>query len=207
MTIYYLMIKTHSITGLKYLCQTTRKDPHKYLGSGVYWKDHLASHGPNITTEVLCECQTKEELKEKGLHYSALWNVVEDKDAFGKKTWANLIPEDGNLPPDCTGRKESDEQREIRSLRELSRNLRNHDLTTIARFKEHVKFLFVDKGMNLREIAKHLNINLETVSFHLPLSKEERKDVWMKRRVGPKKKYTFVTRNRAEVPKRVRKFG
>lgn len=205
MTIYYLMIKTHSITGLKYLCQTTRKDPHKYLGSGYYWKDHLASHGNSIATEIIRECQSETELREWGLHYSELWNVVDAKDISGKKIWANLIPEDGNRPPVKVS--ETPEQRERRSLRELSRNLRNHELTTIANFKEHVKFLFVDEGMNLREIAKHLNINLETVSFHLPLSKEERKEVWMKRRCGPKSKYTFKSRNKAVVPKRIRKFG
>ncbi|MEI6423087.1 MAG: hypothetical protein WCP55_12775 [Lentisphaerota bacterium] len=205
MTIYYLMIKTHNITGLKYLCQTTRKDPHKYLGSGIYWRDHLASHGNTISTEIIRECKSEKELSVWGLHYSGLWNIVDAKDDLGKKTWANLIPEDGNRPPVKIS--ETPEQRESRSLRELSKNLRNHDLTTVAKFKEHVKSLFVDNGMGLREIAKHLNINVETVSFHLPLTKEERKEVWMKRRVGPKKKYTFVTRNKAVIPKRIRKFG
>lgn len=37
----YLMIKQHEITGLKYLCKTTRKDPLKYNGSGRYWKPHI----------------------------------------------------------------------------------------------------------------------------------------------------------------------
>lgn len=89
MTIYYLMVKTHKITGLKYLCQTKRKNPYTYSGSGKYWKQHLAIHGKDIDTKIICECQTPEELKKLGLHYSELWNVVESSE------WANLMPETG----------------------------------------------------------------------------------------------------------------
>lgn len=89
MTIYYLYVKTHLITGLKYLGQTKRKDPYKYLGSGTRWIKHLNAHGKLIKTEILKECQSKEELKEWGLHYSKLWNIVKSKE------WANLIDEMG----------------------------------------------------------------------------------------------------------------
>lgn len=89
MTIYYLMVKTHKITGLKYLCQTKRKNPYSYSGSGDYWKRHIQKHGRHIDTEIIRKCQSPEELKEWGLHYSELWNVVESKE------WANLMPESG----------------------------------------------------------------------------------------------------------------
>lgn len=90
MSIYYLMVKTHNITGLKYLCQTKRKNPHKYLGSGKYWQSHLNKHGKSISTEILKECPNKTYLKYWGIYYSNLWNVVESK------KWANLRPEDGD---------------------------------------------------------------------------------------------------------------
>lgn len=89
MTIYYLMVKTHRITGLKYLCQTKRSDPYKYTGSGKYWKRHIKVHGNHIDTQILRECQTKEELSELGRHYSNLYNIVESSE------WANLKPETG----------------------------------------------------------------------------------------------------------------
>ena len=89
MTIY-LYVKTHNITSLKYLGQTSSKNPHSYSGSGVYWKQHLKKHGSDYRTEILRECQTKEELKEWGLYYSELWNVVECD------TWANLKIEQGD---------------------------------------------------------------------------------------------------------------
>jgi hypothetical protein len=89
MTIY-LYVKTHNKTGLKYLGQTSAKDPHKYPGSGVYWKLHLKKHGYDYTTEILKECQSKEELKDLGTHYSNLWNVVENEE------WANLKIEQGD---------------------------------------------------------------------------------------------------------------
>ena len=44
--IIYLYLKTHNKTGLKYLGQTSNPDPHRYAGSGTYWKRHLGVHGP-----------------------------------------------------------------------------------------------------------------------------------------------------------------
>ena len=87
--IIYLYLKTHNKTGLKYLGQTT-KNPHTYIGSGVYWRRHIATHGNDITTEVLYETTSYDEIKERGLYYSNLWNVVHN-DSF-----ANLIPETGS---------------------------------------------------------------------------------------------------------------
>jgi hypothetical protein len=94
MTIY-LYKKTHNITGLKYLGKTKR-DPFKYNGSGEYWISHLKKHGYDLTTEILKECQTNDEIKHWGKYYSDLWNIVEERDSTGKKTWANLKPEEGD---------------------------------------------------------------------------------------------------------------
>ena len=88
--VIYLYKKTHLITGLSYLGQTSRKDPHKYPGSGTYWCKHLDKHGYQYVTEILKECQTKEEIKYWGTYYSKLWNVVNDP------LWANLKDEEGN---------------------------------------------------------------------------------------------------------------
>ena len=87
MTIY-LYKKTHNKTGLQYLGKTI-KDPYKYKGSGDHWIPHIKKHGYDVTTEILRECQTNEEVKEWGLYYSELWNVVDSKD------WANMRPEEG----------------------------------------------------------------------------------------------------------------
>jgi len=88
MTIYYLYKKTHNTTGLNYL-GFTKEDPHMYQGSGTRWTNHIKKHGYDVTTEILYETPNKEEIKQKGLYYSNLWNVVESKE------WANLKPETG----------------------------------------------------------------------------------------------------------------
>ena len=88
MTIY-LYKKTHNKTGLNYLGKTTQ-DPFTYKGSGKRWGNHINKHGYDVTTEILRECQTNEEVKEWGLYYSALWNIVESRD------WANLKEEYGD---------------------------------------------------------------------------------------------------------------
>ena len=88
MTIY-LYKKTHNKTGLNYLGKTTQ-DPFTYKGSGKRWGNHINKHGYDVTTEILRECSSNEEVKEWGLYYSALWNVVESRD------WANLKEEYGD---------------------------------------------------------------------------------------------------------------
>lgn len=87
---YYLMIKKHNKTNLKYLCQTKRKQPFLYPGSGKYWRLHLEKHGHDISTEILGTFESKQELREAGRYYSELYDVVESDE------WANLRIEDGD---------------------------------------------------------------------------------------------------------------
>lgn len=118
MTIYHLYIKTHKITGLRYLGKT-KQDPYTYFGSGTYWMAHLNKHGYEVTTEILKECTNNEEIKQWGLYYSELYNIVESAE------WANLKPEsgDGGIPSEAMraqisaslrGRKQSTESIEKR---------------------------------------------------------------------------------------------
>jgi hypothetical protein len=85
---YYLYVKTHNVTGLKYLGQTTQ-NPFEYKGSGKKWKSHINSHGCDITTEILLETTDKNDLRETGIFFSDLWDVVNSNE------WANLKPEEG----------------------------------------------------------------------------------------------------------------
>lgn len=86
----YLYVKTHNKTDLKYLGKTNQKDYHSYTGSGVYWIRHLDKHGYDYSTEILLETENKEELKETGLFFSRLFNIVKSKE------WANLQEEKGD---------------------------------------------------------------------------------------------------------------
>lgn len=85
----YLYVKTHNQTGLKYLGKTTDSDPHAYPGSGLYWTDHLRTHGKDYSTEILLETDDPDQIRTVGQYYSTLWNVVESD------AWANLQPEEG----------------------------------------------------------------------------------------------------------------
>jgi hypothetical protein len=94
MTIYYLYVKTHKKTGLKYLGQT-KKDPVTYKGSGLDWITHIRQYGYDVDTEVLLTTDNKQERNDWGRYYSKLWNVVGGQDDYGNKIWANRIPETG----------------------------------------------------------------------------------------------------------------
>ena len=93
--ISYLYVKTHKKTGLKYLGKTMY-DPFTYKGSGVYWLTHFKEYGEEHDTKIIQECQTKEELREWGIYYSNLWQVVKSSE------WANKKVEvgDGGSAPD-----------------------------------------------------------------------------------------------------------
>ena len=82
--IIYLCIKTHKITGLKYLCKT-KKNPFTYHGSGIDWKYHLQKYGTDHSTEIIRECTSHEELSAWGRYYSILFNVVSGMDDYGNK--------------------------------------------------------------------------------------------------------------------------
>lgn len=92
MTIY-LYKKTHNKTGLQYLGKTCQSDPYKYKGSGLYWTNHIKKHGYDVSTEILKECISQEEVQFWGKYYSDLWNVVESRH------WANMKPEEGAGAP------------------------------------------------------------------------------------------------------------
>lgn len=85
---FYLYIKTHNKTGLNYLGQTER-DPFVYKGSGTHWKRHIKKHGYDVTTVLLYKTLYKEEIRDLGLYYSEVWNVVESKE------FANMVKEEG----------------------------------------------------------------------------------------------------------------
>ena len=85
----YLYVKTHRLTGLKYLGQT-KQNPFTYKGSGKLWINHFKKHGYDVHTEVIGIFDSKKELKEAGLFYSHIWNIVKSPE------WANLKPEEGD---------------------------------------------------------------------------------------------------------------
>lgn len=86
---YKLMVKTHLVTGLKYLCVTVRDGYQKYSGSGKEWKKHLKENGHQITTELLFESDNKEEFSEVCIQKSIEYDVVNSND------WANKVLERG----------------------------------------------------------------------------------------------------------------
>jgi hypothetical protein len=91
MTIY-LYIKIHNQTNLKYLGKT-KQNPHTYKGSGKRWKNHLRKHGNDVSTYVIKEFSSNEELKVYSEQLSKQLNVVESNE------WANLMLESGDGGP------------------------------------------------------------------------------------------------------------
>lgn len=139
MTIYYLYLKTHNKTGLKYLGKTTSPDPHKYIGSGKDWRTHLKKHGRNFTTEILKECSTNDELSQWGRYYSKLWDIAKSNE------WANRIPETGGGPGWKCGADNPTKTAKFRKIR--SESQRGSDNPKF----DHTLYVFEHKDMGIRE--------------------------------------------------------
>lgn len=88
MTIF-IYVKTHKTTGLKYLGKTCKQDPHKYTGSGTYWKKHLKKHGKDYDTEIVGEFDSEDLCTEFCLKFS------KENDIVNSTEWANLQEENG----------------------------------------------------------------------------------------------------------------
>jgi hypothetical protein len=86
--IIYLYIKRHYITGLKYFGFTTKTNPFKYKGSGLYWIRHLNKYGSNFNTIEIWGFDDQELCTEFALKFSIENNIVESDE------WANLKVED-----------------------------------------------------------------------------------------------------------------
>jgi hypothetical protein len=84
----YLYVKTHNITGLKYLGKTI-KNPFVYKGSGLRWVRHLKEYGYDVTTEIIYATEDKNDFRKTAIYYSRLWNIVKSNE------WANITEEEG----------------------------------------------------------------------------------------------------------------
>ena len=188
----YLYVKTHNKTGLKYLGKTIQ-NPYKYKGSGIYWCRHLSKHGNDVTTEILKECQTNNDVKYWGQYYSDLWNVVDDD------AWANLKPEigDGGSGKMLSSTKEKIKQYQksktwtkkaiqtrldnclkaanARKGKSWTNAKRQSTLNTYIQKNLTIALQIIslhDTGLNNLQISKRLNISWDKVKYSL----QHRKD-------------------------------
>lgn len=185
---YFLYKKTHNKTGLRYLGYTT-KNPHEYPGSGKYWKRHIKTHGYDVETEILCETFDKNEITQKGIYYSELWNVVDSVE------WANLKPETGEggtfVHRQDSIEKIRDYQKNVKEWSQLAEQTRLNNCLKAASDRKGNKWSeemrkarldtylnknldiatkiieLADSGLNNLTIAKTLNVSWEKVKYSL----------------------------------------
>lgn len=84
----YLYHKRHTITGLNYFGKT-RRDPTKYLGSGLHWVRHLKKHGRHVENVEVWKFDDLDECSKFAVEFSTKHNIVESSE------WANLKIENG----------------------------------------------------------------------------------------------------------------
>lgn len=137
---YYLMIKTCNVTGLKYLCMKKTDNENMcfiYKGSGIYWRRHIKLHNSAITTKIIFKTNDVEEFKLYASKKSQELGVPGDG-------WANIIPETG------PGVKLTPEQQLLLSLKTRKNQTGK---TMIQRLG--CDYIDKRKGKTLKEIIAH----------------------------------------------------
>ncbi|NDH69296.1 MAG: hypothetical protein EBY22_15630 [Gammaproteobacteria bacterium] len=172
---FYLYIKQHKITGLKYFGMTATKDPYVYLGSGKYWRRHLAAHGKDIDTTNVWEFDSIESCEKFAVEFSISHNIVESVE------WANLRPENGRdgRAPGSPGLKKEKNPNWGKSKEQTSFYGKKHTPENILFFKNMPKRLGGNnhkaKKVNTpvgqfacqKDAAKALNICRETLRMRI----------------------------------------
>lgn len=163
----FLYIKQHSITGKLYFGKTC-KDPETYLGSGLYWKDHIARHGQKyVTTLWYCLFYDKDDLNKFALKFSKDNNIVESQ------SWANLMDEDGiggGGKGQKKGFKHSEESRKIISEKRKIYNERNGSASlgkklgpfSDERKRAHIQAIRTWKQNNPEKDAERIRKSIKT---------------------------------------------
>lgn len=183
----YLYLKTHNVTGLKYLGKT-KQNPFKYEGSGVLWSEHLKKYSNDVTTVVLKECNTNEEIRYWGIYYSELWDVVNSKDFANMKRECGDNWDDQPIPDQIKkkisksllGRKHDPKTKEKISQSLLVKNS--------SRDKHHNKDR--KQSVDERNMRKTLNSGSGNPMFGKQHSEEAREKMAMAKR---NKKQAIVT--------------
>ena len=143
----WLYIKQHNVTGLKYFGKTI-SDPETYLGSGIYWTNHLKKHGNDVSTVWTQLFEDRNILKEYAIKFSEENNIVESKE------WANLKQEDG-LMGGYYG-PVTEETREKMSIGLKGKNAgENHPFFNKTR-KEHSEFMKNNNPMKNKITSRKL---------------------------------------------------
>jgi len=163
----YLYLKTHNVSGLKYLGQT-KHNPFKYNGSGVVWKKHLMKYGKDITTEILAECESQEEIRDIGMYYSDKWDVVNNSE------FANLQEESGQgatpNKPLSDQHRQSISKGMLNSEKYRNRNFglkgKDNPMYGVSRPLHTAKKVSYNGCIynSCRELAKSLNVSPATIS-------------------------------------------
>lgn len=175
----YLYIKTHNITGLKYLGKTESKDPFVYKGSGKYWKWHLKKYGYNITTEIIFQSENKEEFKNTSIYFSFLYDVVKSDE------WANLTEENGICGGDVMSEKVKKEMR----LRMLGNIPGNKGKCCLKETKQKISKSLI--GNSYAKGYKHTEETKKIIAMKSSINNKNRK-----RTIEMKQKYREIAKNR-----------
>jgi hypothetical protein len=194
MDIYKLYVKTHNKTGLKYL-GFTKLNPYKYKGSGIYWVRHLNIHGNDVSTDVIFESTSKADIQSMGIHYSNLWNVVDDSH------WANLKPEtgEGGASPRTTETKEK--------IRTYQKQKQWTDRAKLTRLENCIKNAKVRKGkswsdkMRQSRLEKYITKNYDIALSVIKLRDQGLNNLQISKTLGvswDKVKYSLLHRKEFE---------
>jgi hypothetical protein len=181
MKTHYLMIKTHNITGLKYLCKTSTDNIRKcyrYLGSGTFWKRHLNKYGKDISTIIIESSDNMKFFSQRALYWSDFYDVVNSKE------WANLVPENGNNLND-------------RSYKQMIKN----KINSIKKISQTEEYKLMRKKCGEKTSARQLGVTMKErmgLNWSDPRKGKKMKDIYKQGHLHPQIKPFKIILNDGE---------
>ena len=171
----YLYVKTHNITGFKYLGKTVQ-NPYVYKGSGKRWLSHIKKHGNDVSTEIIGVFNTIEEFKQISIPLSKSLNIVESNQ------WANFRVESGDGGDTSNyidysklnrGKGQSYEERYgIEKAAELKK-LRSDRLSKTRKGKSYEEIYGESEGKKMRELRSKQQTLIMTGSHLSEITKDK----------------------------------
>jgi hypothetical protein len=167
---FYLYVKQHNKTGLKYFGKTQAQDPYKYSGSGIHWIRHLKKHGNDISTIELWKFENIEECSKFALDFSIKNDIVSSKD------WANKIIENGvdGWPKGLYRGPQTAEHRQKNSKANSGRNNPMYGVNKDPEFMKEIGKIGLDRQKKLRDVDP-VWVQKEKQKFKSAWENEQRK--------------------------------
>lgn len=168
----YIYMTTNLINGKMYIGQkkSTNFLKERYLGSGSLLRKAIKKYGKeNFKVEMLCECDSKEELDEMEIYFIKQFNAKDSDDFY------NLAPdgESGVGGPKFKGHKHTDESK--KKISEGNKGINNKFFG--KHHSEETKRIMKEKAKNRKPVSNETREKLSKIHKGIKFTEDHKRKI------------------------------